>query len=297
MATTILATDWNPLQTTIKSVIGTPSATTTDLGYNTSVASSQVSTGTVITGAEWNTLRTDIDVAYTLQTGSASGLTTRTTTDIITQADFTAISGKVDTALTNKGTASLGQLTYTAYSPLNSTAAWTADSHADVTFTWSDNNKFRGFWNAGGRIVFTASRSGGSANSQNQGWTNVLTNMGTITLTRTSFGQSGQTWNGTVTTNYGTGMYGGGITTALTGAFIIYDTDTNYTSNYYRISLSVNNADLQVATSLRAYIECIDAHTPLGAGPDTMDGTLVLSASYYSPFSNAPTVSATTAQS
>jgi hypothetical protein len=288
---TIQNEDWNPVQDKIRKVLSTPDGTTDDLGYNTSYSSAQVSDNQQITGAQWNALRADVNKAFLLQTGSNSDVTTRDSTAIITSADLTAISGKVDTAYSNRGSVSTGQLTYVAGPSYSDTAAWTGTLTpiSAVAITFADNAAFRGFWNGGGRLIFTGSRSGGSATSQNQGWTNLLANMGSIVLTRTGMSQSGQTlnWDGTFYNSFGSGgAYGTSVTTA-TEAFRIYSQETNYTSNYVQIYLHYNNTNVKLRTSVTITVYYADDHVGTAGGPDNVNGTTTCSCAIYYPYSTA----------
>jgi len=56
---------------------------------------------------------------------------------------------------------------------------WTSKIQCTVTATWPDANQARYFWNSGGQIRFTASRTGGSATTQNTQWTSILSSAGT----------------------------------------------------------------------------------------------------------------------
>ena len=287
---TINHSDWNPVQTKIASVLGTPDGTTADLGYNTSVTSSQVATGATITGAQWNDLRTDINKAYTHQTGSASDLTTRAAGVKISAADLTTISARATTAYNNRNTFDNGQLTYVAGPGQNINGTWyDVGSLSFGTITFASNAAYRGFWNGGGKLVFSGSRSGGSATSQNQAWTNLLANMGSIVLTRTGMFQTGQNWNGTFYNSFGSGGVYGTSATTLGGveAFRIYSQDTNYTPNFVTIFLNHDNADVNLRTSITVLMNYSDSHVGLGGGPDYVDGNTIGRCDIYYPYATA----------
>lgn len=310
---TITNEDWNPVVNKIRSVVGTPDGTLNDLGYNTTPNANTVNDLQVITGAQWNALRADVNRAYTLQTGSNSDLTTRGTLDKITTTDLTTMSARVDTAYNNRTSVDTGQLTAVNKTGYSFSGGWSSTLSGSGNISWSSNSTYRGFWNAGGRIVFSFSRSGGSSNSQNQSWSNLCTNTGSLVLTRTGMSQSGQTWNGTFSNSWNTGAYGRRSTSAEQ-AFIIYAQDTNYTANYIQLLLSWNDADIKSATTLNWTINFVDNHTPLGSstgsetrqitgefdyqnqfnqgptgfGPDTVDGTTEMAIVAFYPFSNQP---------
>jgi hypothetical protein len=294
--TKILASDWNPIQTQIASVLGAPSGSVVDLGYNAAnrVTSVQTATNTIIRGSEWNTLRNDVNVAYVQQSNAISDLTVRVATNKITQADWAQISARSQTAYNNRLTLGTGQTTLSVGPSYSSSAAWSTQTYYTGSIVWANNAAFRGFWNAGGYITFGGSRSGGTVNSQNAGWTNLLNNMGTITLKAYSMAQSGNTWSGSFQNSSASGVYSSGITSAVS-AFVIYDQDTNYTGNYYQIVLSFDNANRFAATTMGFTVYCQDAHAAAGAGPDTVNGTLALNCNIYYPFSNNPSTVSVTA--
>jgi len=290
---TINHNDWNTVQSQIASVLGDPSATVSDvLGYHSAITSAQVATNQEIYGAEWNTLRADINSAYTHQTGSASDLTARGTTDIISAADLTLIAARSQTAYNNRLAVNGGQLAYQAGPSYSSGATWGVRTYFSGTIQFGSNAAFRGFWNGGGYLTFTASRSGGSGTNQNGAWSNLLSRMGTIVLTRTSMYQSGNSWGGTFYNSIGAnGVYGSNIGSGLTQAFDITDTtDSGYVNALiYRIYLALDNASLSSATALTFEINCYDNHTAIASGPDYVNGTLALSNGIYYPFSNSAT--------
>ena len=80
------------------------------------------------------------------------------------------------------------------------TTAWTTSLEVEKTFTWANEGLLRAFFNGGGRIGMSASRSGGTSSSQNTDWTNLLSAMGDVYIDyQTAGGSSG--------TNEGKGAY------------------------------------------------------------------------------------------
>lgn len=284
---TIQNEDWNPVQAKIKSVLTTPDSTTNDLGYNTTFSSAQVGDLEKITGLQWNNLRADVNKAYTLQTGSASDLTSRDDTYLVTTTDLSTMSARVDTAYNNRGSVNTGQLTYIAGPSYSNSGAWNGvlTPLGSVSITWASNAAYRGFWNGGGRIQFTGSRSGGDGTSQNATWSNLLTNMGTIVLTRTGMFQSGNAWAGTFYNSWNTsGVYGAGNTGA-TEAFRIYSPEAPYTPNYVQIYLWHNNNDVKLRTAITMTVYYVDNHVGTAGGPDYVNGNIYSNVAIYYPYS------------
>ena len=283
----VYASDWNPVIQKMRGVLTTPDGTTNDLGYNTTYSASNVASGVTITGAQWNNLRTDINKARTLQTGSNSAITTRSTTSVITSADLTSISAAVDTAYDNRGTVDTGQLNLASHTGYSNSGNWNGFLNGSSSITWSDANKCRGFWNAGGRVVWTFSRSGGDATTQNQTWSNLCTNVGSIVLTRTGMFQSGQTWNGTFYNSWNTNGAYGSRTTSLQQAFLIYGQDASYTANYIRLYAKWDDADVKLGRILTWQVDFVDDHVGISGGPDNVNGTISVNVASYYPFSNS----------
>lgn len=68
-----------------------------------------------------------------------------------------------------------------------------------IRISWTNPNMARWFFNSGGQFRISASRSGGSVNSQNTSWTNLLAGAGTQTFSAilpssTLTGTGGQNW-------------------------------------------------------------------------------------------------------
>jgi hypothetical protein len=291
----IEASDWNAIQTTIARVLGAPDGSTVDLGYNIpgSITSGQQAVNETILGSDWNTLRTDVNIAITNQTGSASGLVTKGTSDIIFSSDFTLISGQIATANANRLNVNDGQLTFQNGPDRNFSSTWTSNTTFEGRIAFGSNARFRGFWNAGGKIVFSASRSGGSATNHNTAWTNLLSAMGSITLRSTTMFQSGQSQNGSFPNTGASGVYGNtAFTTGYVTVFSIEDINNptpSYRPNDYRIDIRFDSSSRLSATYMDFRIVLSDDHLPIGAGPDFIDGTLSLNCDIYYPFTNSAT--------
>jgi hypothetical protein len=202
------------------------------------------------------------------------------------------VAGFVATANTNRGNVNDSELTFQNGPDHTFTTAWTSVSAASGRIFFGTNAQFRGFWNAGGKIVFSASRSGGSATNHNTSWTNLLASMGSVVLRRTSMTQTGQTANGTFLNNADLGVYGAGIGTTFTNAFILEDSSNptpSYRPNDVIIALRYDSASMFSATFIDFTIALSDDHLPIGDGPDFIDGTLNLNCDIYYPFSNSAT--------
>lgn len=160
------------------------------------------------------------------------------------------------------------------------TAAWGAswyygDNTVRHSFTvdFGSPERARYFFNSGGQIRFSASRTGGSGvNPQNQSWTDLLTAMGTVVFNYNSCqGASGMGSNiGYYNlTNSAQQVF---TKTAPSGGFY----GSAYTSNDYTITMSCNVADNSTGAAQFIYVNVYfnDDHRARYQVNDTVDGIL-----------------------
>ena len=206
----ITAAQYNGLQSRINTVMGTGSG---DDGYGQVLASSQVSAGDVITAANFDNLRTDLNKANNHQSGTNANIGDIAVGQIIgadasgtslgalnvTTEGFNDYDVAVGVIETNKLLLDSGNSSVESATTSQRTTAWGGGGGGTVdhvfTVTFSSANARRHFFNSGGEIRFSASRSGGSG-SKNTDWSNLLTNMGTIKMNHT---QTTSTGSGTGT--------------------------------------------------------------------------------------------------
>jgi len=168
------------------------------------------------------------------------------------------------------------------------TSTWYSSLAQETTWTFASEAACRAFFNGGGRLGFSASRSGGSSTTQNTNWTNLLSAMGDVIITH-----DGCTTTGGTGTSAGKGFYE--LTTSNQQLYIKYGSGS-YASNYWRMLGRVNSTTNPTVVTLRA--EWSDPHTQ-GAGAlgpdgqagtgdeaygnDYIDGTMTLTARRYQP--------------
>lgn len=262
--------DYNSIQTKVASVLGTGSIS---YGYGQTLNSSPVTVGTKNSSSKWNDLRNDLYNIYAHILGTTPSLTTvsqgqktrygasapevqyNTSIDNIMSSRFNVHSSRSKTV--NKGTGS-------AIFPGIYGANWSTKASCVVTYTFSNNNQARYFFNSGGKIRFISSRSGGSTTSQNGSWTNLLSSAGTV-----EFGAQ---------TSTPKKYY------ELTDVYqLIHETTSSgiyaYFNNEYRISAKCNVANNSTGTASVLYflIEWVDAYSGTPGVGDYIDGTLSIS--------------------
>lgn len=204
--TLIIASDYNAIQSKIATIMGSGSGTT---GYGQTLASSQVGQYDKITVNQWNNLRDDIIRCRQHQTGvtigsaapedvgynAATNLPLPTVAKQVREswrAAYSAMAADCETdRLTAPPPASQATLANLVSQQVRTTA-WNGTIRQTVVVSWVTADEARYFFNTGGQIEFSSTRSGGSAGNKNITWTTMLSNMGVI-----KFNYTGVTCTGT----------------------------------------------------------------------------------------------------
>jgi len=309
----IYAADYNNVQGTANFLLGTGLA---DSGYGQAITSGQVDSTLKVTAAQWVDLRTDLLKIRQHQTGvdESAGLGIATTSLLVDDAFVNLFKTFATTCNTNRLTIASNQGTAEALSGAGQTrtTAWNGVVSHTVTITFATSNAARHFFNAGGEIRLSGSRSGGSTTNKNTSWTTLLSDMGTI-----KFGSYGTTYTGTGAAGgyptTGIGWYG--LTTSYQTVFVKPAAAGVYLENDYNIQVKKNAAD-NTATILTFEIQFRDDDTgdqvtggvgnggvdglfaPLGAAVDeNIDGTLTSTVQIFRPSGANVTLPAPTASS
>ena len=189
----ILQADYNDIRNKIVAVLGNGSVNF-GWGQQARINSSAVAEGNKVTINEWANLRYDVINAYKHINGSnpttaqvAEGNTIRYT------SNFTPDTGTLDvpqkqyddwaTDITNtRFTVAAGESVVTAAISQTKTTAWNGTVSCVIGFYFGSANEARYFFNSGGQIRISSSRTGGTSSAQNTAWTNLLTAVGTQTF-------------------------------------------------------------------------------------------------------------------
>ena len=267
---TILDDDYNGFKDDINAIWSTGSG---DSGYGQS-AISAVSAGSTITATQWGSLLTPMTSAGAHQNTSLSPIGNPSAGDTI-QAYTTLASNITDITSGRLDANASGSDSSAA---TTTTSAWSTTATTSKTITFASANQLRYFFNAGGMIRMSFSRSGGSSTTQNTSWTNLLSATGTIVATGSA---ASKTIAGTVYT--GTSKIGGsgtedtlntayGAVTNYTGTPTTilkkFTTTYLYTSNFIEIKASVSGSVITFAVTLDDNDSTI--------GTDQVDGTLTM---------------------
>lgn len=185
--TLILASDFNALQSAVAQVLGAGSNT---YGYGQAVSSSSVSTNGRITVAQWTNLRTDLLKCVQHQTNVdyTSTLVVPTTSTKLTYAIQNAYKSVADYIGPNRLALPAGQATRATLNTAQRTAAWNGTISHTVVVNFTESTLYPGnynsrfFFNAGGKIEITVSKTAGSGGAKNISWDALLGGIGTITF-------------------------------------------------------------------------------------------------------------------
>ena len=178
---TIKNTDYNAIRSKIIGVVGAGSGNS---GYGQTIISSDVAVGSKVTINEWANLRWDIINTRVHQTGSVPSPVTVINGDTVRYSPSDAPNTTYDTlsnsAITDRFSLGAGQFaTNVPSAPSLLTTSWNNSISCTVQFYWANSNQARYFFNSGGQVRVTASRSGGDGTAQNAAWTSLLNSAGT----------------------------------------------------------------------------------------------------------------------
>ena len=261
---TITAADWDVARNNILLITGTPGGSNEGWGQSWSVHNPAA--GATITDTNTNDIiNAAQDIA--VYTGASNNVSDVSNAAVIQDTDLNNIQSTITNGYNARLTADASYLSQEAKDTSTRTAAWSTTVTHDLTVTFSSSAVRNAFFNAGGSLYFTASRSGGSTNDQNTDWTNMLSAMGTVkmnyTQTTASSGTTTSIGNNDLTTTYQTIF-----TKAGSGS---------YSTNYYSIQARADSS-----TVLRFLITFGDSHTGRGYF-DSVDGTLTSVSGQYRP--------------
>ena len=264
MAKQIDDLDFNALRNKIIEAIGTGSAS---YGYGQDVKSSAVSASEIITKEQWDGLRYDLLNILIHQNGVAPAILEVARGSVIGEDAGDPIRSydrAIEAARLNRFFLAAGQSLVTAVSTKTYTSSWNTAASMTTQITFVSADAARYFFNSGGKIRFSSSRTGGSSTSQNNAWTNVLNSAGTIEFGGDTENLDFYTLKNVYQTRY--------------EIFL----STPYSASIYKIEALCNVTDNSggTATSVTFRITWSDAYSdafPAIPPGDVVDGTLSLS--------------------
>ena len=275
----ITATDYNNFVANVNAVIGTG---TGDKGYGLSEVST-VSAGGTIQASDWNSLLSGLQKGANHQgtTLTNASNTVSTGGNIVPLSNLGADITLIDT---NRLTAAGANMsTGVAGVTSTRTTAWTTQVTHTFTVTYASANAARHFFNSGGKIKMAFARSGGSSTNQNTSWTNLFSDLGTV-----SMAANGTTISGSSQGGNGPNGSRGFHQLNATPAEILNTTSStaDYTANDLDIKASVSGAVVTITITLNDdHVAETGNYTGGGlgnapnegqawTGTDSIDGTL-----------------------
>jgi hypothetical protein len=261
---------------------------TGDKGYGQSGTLATVSAGSTITATQWVNLLNRVSSLANHQGTTITSISNPTTGDTISA--YTALSGNISSVFTNRLNCAASGSDITAGGTSSGTNTWRDLQTTTFTVSFASANAARYYFNAGGRIALSFSRSGGTVSSKNTGWTNLCTACGTLyfsggsgTATIAGGSYTGTNKSGgsgsTTTLATTTGWYD--LTTSYVEVFKQYDSTYLYTANYIKVEVARNATSTQYLVKV-SFVDAADStgwadgtFNDGGAQLDeTIDGTL-----------------------
>ncbi len=262
----ISASDYNTIRNKIINVMGTGVGNS---GYGQTTFSTAVSAGNTITKAQWDALRYDIYNALLHQTGAAPSLVTVASSGVIAYGagnPNTQYDSLADQTVANRFDLGTGQFVTQVIGSESFTNSWYQSLSSTVTVTFNTAEEARFFFNSGGKIRFSSSRSGGTGTAQNTAWSSLLSSSGTQQFTGN---------------NAGVNFFG--LTSSYQTVFNL-TSSSPYSANIWRIEAlcNVSNNSAGTANIVTFRVSWIDGYFDPGPEPspppgDLVDGTLTLS--------------------
>ena len=265
-----------------------------DQGYGQTGTLSAVSAGSSITATQWNNFLGRIETISAHQGSTVTDYSSLTTSDSIDA--LSTVATDLATIKANRLNAAALGSNVTAGGASSRSSAWAGQTGTQTvattqTITFSSEAHMESFFNSGGLLNMTFARSGGTSNNKNTEWSNLCTDMGTVTLSGSdSHTVSSTSYTGTTQTGGAVGGTGSAKSTidfhALTGSLqqliIKYSDGAPYTANYIKVQASKSGAVLTLTTTM--VDDAADTANPTHitvANPyllDQVDGTLTVTA-------------------
>jgi len=189
---TIDRNDYNTLVTRINEILGTGKdplgnyISDATRGYGQSVITTALPeppTPVTIQEDQWDSLYFDLLSILIHQTGNTPLIPNISDGEVVRLGAAFPLSA-YESALTladaNRFNLALSQSIISPGGSATYSSAWSSRAETTVTVTFPSAEQARYFFNSGGKIRFSSSRTGGSNTSQNSSWTNLLNSAGTI---------------------------------------------------------------------------------------------------------------------
>jgi len=248
-------------------------------GQTTLPVLSAVTVGQTVTATQWSTMLARISSAATHQSTTITPISSPVAGDTISA--YAALSTNITSIYNNRLNCVSSGTSITTGGAVSRTTGWTSSTIFTQTITFSSGDAARYFFNAGGRVTLSYSRTGGSVNSQNTAITDLCTAVGTITIT----GGSGTATiaGGSFTGTNKTGGSGSPTIASTTGYYDLTTANvqvfTQSSSSYYgyegnSITINVKSNGTQGSNADTGSVITVYTTVAKSGGLTTVDGTL-----------------------
>jgi len=254
--------DYNQLRTKIANILGNGFS---DRGYGQTLVSLEAQEGSVISINQWKELTEDLSNTLIHQTGSIPSVPNFDSNTTITLSDLNQIETLVNTLDSNRFFIGTGRSVISAKAVKSISIPWSQRAQAILTITFETSDRARHFFNSGGLIRFSSSRSGGTDTPQNGAWTNILNSAASVDF---------KAYNSLFA-----GFYN------LNNQYkTVYQKNlsTPYSSNYYRIEATVNTNDNSTGSASQITFRITWEDSFAGVS-DKVDGRLQIDVSQLLP--------------
>jgi hypothetical protein len=193
----IAAADYNYLRTEIRAIIDdlgrNNPGSRSSAGYGQLMQSSEISAGTIIAKQHWDNLRNDLINIGLHQTGVEPTIVSATDPVLYSaSAPNYRYQDLAQSFFATRFNIGVGRSVINQRDTISRTGSWNTECSTVLTVTFpgyirsgdstviSNIDHARYFFNAGGKIRFTSSRTGGDTTAQNKAWSDLLSRIGTV---------------------------------------------------------------------------------------------------------------------
>lgn len=206
---------------------------------------STVTAGSTINASQWNSLFSAMDVVAGHTGTSISSTTSKSAGDTI--AIISALVSDLASLASAVAGGSTGTSAVTTSSALQapaSSSTWTGSFITEVSVTFANANKMRHFFNAGGKIRITPTRTGngaagGGASGKDGAWDNLYAAVGNLDIASQASTRSG---SGETLNTDGLALGFHDLTTSYQTILQLNDDTYPYASNYIRFEAKLDAA-------------------------------------------------------
>jgi len=171
--TPILLSDYNNLQSSISTILGTD--------YGQTVLSTQKSTGNIIYTTDWNNLISDINKANIHQFGSINTLQSLTNTTIIGNDEYVALNTIITSISNDITNIHPSQGTIISIDSYTSNNSWSGLISEVISIGFNTSNDLNYFFNSGGNFTISA-----NATQTDSYVSTLISNIGITTIKKNS---------------------------------------------------------------------------------------------------------------